>query len=649
MWTGRATGGQFLATLALCAVAGWAGLASAADKPENPIAGGQVWNCSTRTTVRIGDFYGPNVKKPEPITIRAFRNSSFSGEVIVTHSNANLEGLKATATDLVGPDKAVIPAFAVMVRYALRSDRTRSNCPAFRFDALVTTAPADVAVVDPKAVGSPAGGKAGIGLGPVATVPVWVTANVPADAVPGEYTGTLKVDADNMIAVDVPVKLTVLHWVMPDPKDFYTAQLGMHDPETVARMYNVEPWSARHLELMARVFELMAQLNSRRVEVNLAAGTYAHGTGMPHVSYTRAKDGTFKADFTNFEKYMDMVSKAIGKPNPIRLNLWEVHREAKLGDPKAAGKPIPYLDEETGKRATTRPAFDTEFLVAFWKPVLAELRDRLEKRGWFDVTVVGDYQYTGPPNVHMVDVYARIWPDGRWFTTQHGTGRVFEGTQKSVRMPVLYSECVWVEGAVRPRGYAGLLHRTQQIHNDFARDRHNEASDLWIHRTLPEEMIYRGHRGVGPLGADVWPVPDGKGRSVRLAGGGALCLAASTHTMLAAAPDGPAPTERFEVFREGLQLCEAMIYIQGALGSKKLPADLAKRADALLQARGDNYTKAQTLKGSYGSITPAYTKAIAGEGSEQRDIDLMQMADEVSRALSAGGAASPATAPAKAP
>jgi hypothetical protein len=50
-------------------------------------------------------------------------------------------------------------------------------------------------------------------------------------------------------------------------------------------------------------------------------------------------------------------------------------------------------------------------------------------------------------------------------------------------------------------------------------------------------------------------------------------------------PDGPVTTERFEMVREGVELTEALLFIERAIQEKKLSAELQRRAEQALEAR----------------------------------------------------------------
>ena len=118
----------------------------------------------------------------------------------------------------------------------------------------------------------------------------------------------------------------------------------------------------------------------------------------------------------------------------------------------------------------------------------------------------------------------------------------------------------------------------------------NLASTLEM-REVPAFAITGGQRGCGRLGAEYWPVmrnskgvrsgpiyaryPENNWRNLD------IC-----DWFLAPGPDGPVATARLESLREGLQVCEARIFLEDALldQAKKaaIGSDLAKRCqDAL--------------------------------------------------------------------
>ena len=129
----------------------------------------------------------------------------------------------------------------------------------------------------------------------------------------------------------------------------------------------------------------------------------------------------------------------------------------------------------------------------------------------------------------------------------------------------------------------------------LAREVYDWAADFKF-RSLPESEIMSDRPGQGCLGTDFWPPPAFKGsyqavtlfsRYPRSANVGAGGKGITTTQMLCPGPDGPAPTLRFELMREGIQEAEARIFLEQRLKETpcRLSAELAARAQAVLDER----------------------------------------------------------------
>jgi hypothetical protein len=77
-------------------------------------------------------------------------------------------------------------------------------------------------------------------------------------------------------------------------------------------------------------------------------------------------------------------------------------------------------------------------------------------------------------------------------------------------------------------------------------------------------------------------------------------------------------TERFEMFREGVELAEALLFVEQAIQQKKLSADLLRQAKDYLDVRG-----------------AAFVNSWCGLRymQSEEDAKLLDLADEVEREL----------------
>lgn len=106
--------------------------------------------------------------------------------------------------------------------------------------------------------------------------------------------------------------------------------------------------------------------------------------------------------------------------------------------------------------------------------------------------------------------------------------------------------------------------------------------------------LRRGYDGVGVFGADVFPVKRPLGGYITPEWGRSMSIfECTTRALLYPGPDGPVATERFETFREGLQLCEAIICVRRAIAQDRLSAGLRERAERHLGVKGERETASE--------------------------------------------------------
>ena len=539
-------------------------------------AGLQVWNQDTdiRTS---GSAYGDPCERLRPIRLVGARNGSFSGQVLVG-SPGPLRGIRAVASRLKGP--GVIPASAARVRYLLRDKGT-----GLPFEILSSEVPAEVA-----------GGKGG------AVMPVWVTVTVPADATPGDYTGVLTITVDGLEAVEVPVNLRVVDWVLPDSKEFVSHVGLTQSPESVAMRYKVPLWSPEHWKLVEESFALMGQAGADDVFITAIRRTH-FGNEHGMIRWVKQADGTLKPDLSIAEKYLDLAIKHLGKVPVVCIYCWEPFTGSVYGrrvSKQGRGMPYTVVDSATGKlEDATGPAWGSAEIRAFLKPVFAGMRVILKKRGMEGALMVGVAGDRRPKKNAVEDLRA-VAPEAKWVVQSHGRA------DKLFGQPVGYLADVWNSPSApdpgRKRLYGWKNPRRQTTFPRYGSNTVGEIrtwSSLAKYRLSLEGMNAAGIRGFGRMGADFWNVLKarrrtyGKGRDIIArypeSDWGQLYLGNSTSYVLAPGPRGALATVRFEMIREGAQDLEARVFLEKALldpaRRARLGEKLAERCQRLLDDR----------------------------------------------------------------
>jgi hypothetical protein len=227
-----------------------------------------------------------------------------------------------------------------------------------------------------------------------------------------------------------------------------------------------------------------------------------------------------------------------------------------------------------------------------WKPLFDELHKRMAARGIEGSMMLGMASDTWPtkPEVSAIADFSGSLP---WVSHTHGGSRVVNKLQGLA--PLAYFAYVW-NNVLPSEPEKGRTYgwKRPELYTQYMR--FNALND-WPLATIMhfEELNITGmQRGVGRIGADFWPaITDKKGERKgyavdRYPESFWHSLNLTSH-MLNPGPAGPVASPRYEVFREGVQECEARIAIETVLTDPalkaKLPPELAQRAQDVLDER----------------------------------------------------------------
>lgn len=605
-------------------------------------AGFQVWNANPLEGL-FPASYGDRTEPLGAIRIVGTRNGRFSGQVVVSADTA-IRGFGASLTALRHADGGPpIPRDRLLLRFprpgprearakypfATESEGRRPVLP--RFDALLPSPPDEVPIDE-------------VGFGVTGAVqPVWLTVRVPADAAAGRYTGTLIVEAQGLPATEVPVTLEVHDFRLPDPADFQTSVGFLQMPESLADYYQVPLWSEAHWRMIRESLRLLALTGNQVLYLPLIAGTH-FGNQETLVRWIREGEG-YRHDFSLMERYLDTALAAGLRPRIVCLQVWDYHigsagRDHRIGTGRygqsevfeARPVPVSLLDPDGG--AVTRlagPAYTAPEAKAFWQPVAEGVRRRLAERGLEKTLMLGlcgDYL----PIRQTVDLWRALLPEAAWVTMGHGT------VPTIFNAPVGYATVVFGANFVDP-----ALERKQGWERPrhvayFPRYAENRGvMGLAYERTFFEFGLLCGLRGAGRQVLDDFRDPDARRRTPDCNWGSLTPGLA----WLAPGPEGPVSSVRFEMGVEGIQECEARIFIEQALADEALAARLdpalVRRARAILDERTrcvawSNEQNTNQVLHSYLPTGPLGSDWYAGSDWQSRSDHLYRAAAEIARA-----------------
>jgi hypothetical protein len=605
-------------------------------------AGFQVWNADSLAVDLDLDF-GDQAEPIRPVVIAGARNGSFTGKIVAGASQP-IRDLKVTPADFRSA-RGTIPATNVRVRYGVpwgeyrqvNAGNRRLPTPyptyAQRLGALAEKPLAEFPVL-PRAVDDhyPTIRPDASEIKPVpgAVVPVWITAQVPPHAPPGQYLGGVTVEAQGENPVQVPLELRVADWSLPEPQDFRTWVDLIQCPDTLALEYGVPLWSDEHWNLIAQSFRLIGETGGRTVYVPLIAHTNL-GNEETMVRWVKKGD-KYDYDFSILERYLDVAEKNMGRPKLVVFVVWDVYmippsdaggaakdgsRQKQLAEhvqktsgTLGRGPMVTARDPATGK--TELVVLPTHFDAAskpLWQPLFDQLLTRMRKRALDDKLMLG-LQSDAWASKEEHQFFRDITGGLPWVLQSHeGFGanwsRMMVAERKLMHdiSQIGYQARVWAvtfsdDNADRGPGYAGGVksHRgwsRPDLVAQFDRFSRELSTNVYWHH-LAEATITGSQRGNGRLGADYWKVLKNKrgkrvGRSHDRYPESTWRNLFIPESLLAPAPDGPAASDELEAYRDGVQECEARIVIERALCDEtlrdKLGPDLVRRCEDYLQNR----------------------------------------------------------------
>ncbi len=570
----------------------------------------QIWNATTTERIAVGHYCDPH-EKTRPVRIVAARGGAFCAQVVISSDSA-ISDLRAAVGDLRCAGGGEVPSSAVSVYYA--------QPRGWFFDALASKPPTGVPALEKWSRG-----RGHEGLTPGAVQPVWIKVRVPADAKAGDYLGNLTVNASRR-RFHVPLQLKISEWNLPAPKQYKTTVGLIQSPDTLALKYKVPMWSDRHFQLMERSYALLGEVGNKFVWLPLIAKTNLGNTET--VVRWRQSNGHLQPDFTVLDRYLDLVGKYL-EPEIVCLWVYDSYIDYTPGTTRSRVKMEPgkyqgtdagwitVLDASGKSHLRLGPKRSSAEGKAFWTSLLTEVRARLKKRGWDKAAMLGAFPDLGPRR-STSKFFADVAPGLKWVAMTHGASDR-AGYNTRVYVGLMPPPAPWDDkrrAGWRNRQLSGIFPRS---HGPATQVPMSGGSHPALHGLINEAALLAGLGGVGRTGADFWPVLDSiqkrywKGKhSFSVAARypescwDQLNMDRGTEWLLAPGPDGAVSTVRFESLREGVQECEARIFIETTLYD---PARRAGLGTAVVQRCR------QVLDERHAAIRTACLGSIRNEGT----------------------------------
>ncbi|GAA1825485.1 glycoside hydrolase domain-containing protein [Agromyces salentinus] len=313
-------------------------------------------------------------------TDSAWRNDRVSGQFVLWTGDEAKTGVRVESATLVGASGAELDADGLDVNFVASVMAGRGRPSLGRPQEPIPDVLSTVASVDI----------------PADTVqPLWLVADVPADAAAGEYTGSIVVVDDQGERIEFDLALEVLDVELPQAGEWEQFIDLWQNPYAVARVSGIpadQLWTRSHFDAMLPHYQRLRDAGQDVITATVVNDPWASQTYDPYgsmVQWTKKADGTWAFDFTVFDQWVSFMIDEVGIDGQIdaySMVNW-------------ASK-VQYLDEATGQTITASVPVGTAVWNEMWSAFLESFAPHLEAKGWFDRTymamderALGDLMY----------------------------------------------------------------------------------------------------------------------------------------------------------------------------------------------------------------------------------------------------------------
>jgi len=209
--------------------------------------------------------------------------------------------------------------------------------------------------------------------------PVWVSINVPSNAVAGTYKGRIDVLSEkNKQSLEVTIK--VQDKTLPPPSAWSYRLDLWQNPWAVAWYNHVTPWSEQHKALLKEHLKMYADAGGKYITTYAVHSPWADNSFMIEggmIEWIKQKNGEWKFDYKIFDEYVELCMK------------YGINKAITIYSPLPWAERFRYLSEETGNYVVEQWVPSSDAFKTNWTAFLTDLKKHLEKKGWLKITYIG--------------------------------------------------------------------------------------------------------------------------------------------------------------------------------------------------------------------------------------------------------------------
>lgn len=204
--------------------------------------------------------------------------------------------------------------------------------------------------------------------------PIWILVSVAPYAVPGEYSGEIKVTLDHKTELSLTLELLILSLVRKE-SDSYYLNLWQY-PYASAAYYHLTPFSDEHLAIMEHIMEPYRRAGGNIGTASIVEEPWYHQTYCDYPSMVgwKLEKGVWEFDYHDFDIWAEFLLERMKIPYIECYSIvpWN--------------NTLFYWENDSLKSKVLEPG--SEAWENVWGAFLASFVEHLDTRGWFDHIII---------------------------------------------------------------------------------------------------------------------------------------------------------------------------------------------------------------------------------------------------------------------
>ena len=216
------------------------------------------------------------------------------------------------------------------------------------------------------------------GINSQETKPIWIAVEIPPQAPPGVYKGTISVESTSG-TVNHIITLEVINKSLPAPSAWSFHLDLWQNPYAVARFNGVKLWSQEHINLLKPLLTMLAQAGQKCITTTLIEDPWAGQTFDPYgsmIKWVKKADGTWSYDYSVFDLYVNLAMESGIKE---QINCYSM---------VPVGNKFSWFDEKSSKTITIESIPGTKAYEDMWTSFLRDFKAHLKAKGWLNKTAI---------------------------------------------------------------------------------------------------------------------------------------------------------------------------------------------------------------------------------------------------------------------